>query len=507
MRSPIKFFLVVVLVVVLVTVFSSATQQQIFTALGGTADTVVNSWVIPIGGEWLTNQNSSTVIMPINVTFKEMYVDLEVASGGASQRKVTLYKNGAATSMTCYAKGATVFCSSNSSVSVTTGDNVTILHEPSGSSPPAASRVLLSFLIETEEDADLVLFGQTDTSTGKNLYMAAHGYSLAETTQRQIITLMPSSFTTGDLYIKSDEPHNASQSANFSLLRNGTTVIASCTIGNSQQTCSNLTAGATLGKWEDLSINITRNFNATRVYTSSLQLTSGEAGKYIISYSTDAALPNVFNPTGYAPVSHGDGGWTTTSSIYPTYIVQNFTANGIVVRQDIAASFNDKNYTIRKNAANTLLGCYVNTVFTDCENFTDISFARDETIDWEIKAVGLSFSSILGVRTSILADDNVDYGGAPPSNPCLYDCSVNQTISSNVDCLGNSLIINNSLAVNSFFNLVANITNWSDFSIAQKCKVINFDRIFKLFFSLIDIRLDSALSDRIVRKQISSPLF
>lgn len=335
----------------------------------------------PSGGQSGTDLFRQQLISSTG-TFKSLIVSLNQAPGAGNSYTFAARKDGVDTAVTCTISDASTSCSDlTNSFAVSPGERVSIGSIPS--STPAASTPTWSVMFLGNVTKESVLGYGTGTGLSDSAvrYAPLIGSSSPNATELNTTSPVASTGTISRLFVRLDNTPGAGKSYAFAFRKNGSDTALTCTISDSDTTCSDQTNSVAVTTGDLISLGITPSGTPTsRPFRAGVTFTSARKGEYFtnVSVAANASASN----THYTSINAASESSGTNENVKKQLAQRGrkqIQITGLVV-VGAAAPGAAKSWTItlRKNNADTALTCAISGASeTSCSNFATSVSATD----------------------------------------------------------------------------------------------------------------------------------
>lgn len=366
------------LLLILVCSPSWATEQVV---IGGSDDNLSNSAteyndVFGGGGSWSTTEADANLVISSPATFKSLKIELESTPGAGKSYAFTLRKNGSDTSVTCTVSDTNTTCSdASNSFTVVAGDLVALQSVPSGT--PSAIPAFWSMIIDTTTDGESI-YGQAitdDLSASATEYAPVFSSYFLNTNDNIDRALIPTSGTIKNLTVKLQAAPGAGKSYQFTLRKNRSNQITTCTVADAATTCTDTSNTYTVAAGDTVAVQIVPS-GTPDVTRASIGITflSDTVGEFIVNAVSRGGFSN--SASSYQYVIANDTINSSTES-QRVSLAQSMTLKNIYVALDDAPGAGKSLEFVfnEVGVAETALKCTISDTNSTCNDTTDITLS------------------------------------------------------------------------------------------------------------------------------------
>lgn len=294
---------------------------------------------------------------PVSGKFKSIRFYIQTPPTGAQTWAATLYKNGAATGLTCIINASSIpvgICTLSLDVIIAAGDDVGLAISPSGS--PTNSIFSASFVFAPTAPNDTVIFAQNSGGTFSNSSTTAI-YPLSGaapgTTGGTRIDSLPDGGTIDKLYVSSTAPGTGT-SYDYSLAKNGVVTALTWHDADTATDGSDTTHSVTVAAGDDVTFWAAPTGTPTAsTATFGVRYVLNTVGAYPIM-ATGKIISDSATVTTFYPASGGNNTGSTTESNVQ-HISDSQTITKMVVKLTFApGAGKSRTFTLRRNGVDVL---------------------------------------------------------------------------------------------------------------------------------------------------------
>ncbi len=336
-------------------IFMARTDVAINATLGGPA-----IWV-----DEITAADSATVVsaagaFPVPGAFRNMNVIVDTAPGGAASWVITLRRNGVDTALTCTISGSATSCSDKTHVAPVEVGDILSYREVASNSPAGAVFYFSTAFSPTTANETVIMAGSvTNLSTSALFYSEIGGTGSRNGTETLTQRILPEAGTLDNLFIGTNNTAPGSGTSYvFTTRQNAATSTQTCTIADTNKTCTDTTNPITVAA-NDLFVLADQPLNtpaALRIgfgyrfvpVTKGDFIFMGGAGTTVMSQTNNS----------YFPLSGSESTIIAASST--NYVQHPMLIKGISATiQNAAGVGKSRTFSLVVNNATTTLSCTI----------------------------------------------------------------------------------------------------------------------------------------------------
>lgn len=303
------------------------------------------------------------------LTIRGFDIDIEIAPGSGKSFTITLTKNGSDTAISCVIADSATGCTSNAEVSFAAGDLIGLKSLCTGSPTTVGDSW---WVVRASVDGNNISLIDGGTSLQSNVTRFFNplggGGSASEVNVQS--TLIPINGQITKLYAAVDTAPGASKSIVVTVRKNFSDTAMTCTISDSNTSCSDTTNSFTVVPGDDITMKYVSSASiSSTTIVPSLAFASDKANLFILP---GAFLTNV-SPNNYSLFhklnsgAEADNIAQSGTLVFRSVYYKQHAAPGVGASETI---------TLRKNqTTNTALTCTISDLNQTCEGTTAVTAA------------------------------------------------------------------------------------------------------------------------------------
>lgn len=254
--------------------------------------------------------------------------------GGAQSYTMRLVVNGSNSTMTCAISEASTSCTdTTNAVTVAAGDTIRVSIAPSGTPTAAVVRLSLKFA-SNNSTTDSIYSGNdsTNMSASATNYIGPVGSMSISSTENLRQVVAPMSGTVKNLFVVLAAAPASGKSYAFTMRKNGSNQITTCTVADTATTCNDTANRFTVVAGDLISISSAPTGTPTATTaTVGWTFQSDTPQLYMLALNSANNTPSA-SVTSYVFLNGNGGGFDTTATNFQSYVGENFYIKGLYAR-------------------------------------------------------------------------------------------------------------------------------------------------------------------------------
>lgn len=379
-----------------------STAMQIF--MGRNTDTrgTGSFRYLPFNSPTIINAVSTTTwgILPISGTLQNMQISVDSAPGGSASWTATLMQSGVATPVTCTIGSAATSCSDTTHTFVASADHIYAIKMQNTGTPVATiTRFSIQFVPSTVGTTGLPIgIGSNYVATSQQYtpIVPAASWNVPESVRQNIF---PESGTFKNLYLGQPTLNGSTASDVVTLNAQDTATAITCTIGNSSNSCSDLTHTASISDQNLVDFTHVPTNSPTGQEGAGIEFDPTVSGHFdLLAFETGTESSSV---TEYLAAV---GNSLNTVEGSSTLMADAMTITNMEINDPKPPGVSrTRIFTLRKNGADTAITCTLSgATQTICTSSGSVSYAQGDTIDISDNPSGSTAQGV-GVSVGLVA--------------------------------------------------------------------------------------------------------
>lgn len=386
-----KLLSLLILLLVFPAQAKAGSNSYAFSINGNNTNTASTVYTSAYGGTfgWQATQTTAQQLVSAPGTYRNLYVYTGVAPGVGKSYDITLFKNNAATTVTCQISGTNKSCTDlTNSVAYVAADSIGMRVTPTGT--PAATRMGWQLRFESTTDKESNWPGNGGAFVNNATSWTSIGGQMDDTTtETNHTTIVPAAGTIKNLYVKMQGTAGTGNTNTFTVRKNEADQTVTCAIsGNVATTCNDTTHSFTVVAGDRITLQDVPNSLPTSQLTSfGLTFVANTEGQYIATVANSAGGGNPStSATTYGGMMAGDMVWSAAVNEVDKSIMTDLITLGALYVNDLTAPGGAASYvyTLRKNFADTALTVTVSGANTTGNLTTDVILSSTDLIDLSV---------------------------------------------------------------------------------------------------------------------------
>jgi len=308
---------------------------------------------------WAATERYS--VIPVDATLKELRIKLSSALSSGSYT-FTLRKNALDTDLTCQI--TVQECSDLINTAVfAPGDLISM--KVVSANPDTAKSAYFTMMATTEDNKSFFTF--TTPSTAAAIYLSMSGDANIDSTEQDTQIPVPTNGTLKNLYVKVSAAPSEGKSYTYTIRKALANTSLTCTIANTDTSCSDLSNSVSLSPGDLINISITTSGTPSGVYHYfGIEFDPTINGESVQLFSDDDdPADSEFNNLNCI---YNVSAWTATEATVQE-LASEATYKKLYVKLDTAPSAGDsRTFTLSVNGVPSILTCTISETDTTCND-------------------------------------------------------------------------------------------------------------------------------------------